>query len=395
MDPRELGKKLLDSAGDKVDDVLRSPGTAQRIADAEDWLNRRRYSASMEDGSLRGVHIVVHRGYVAGGTARVHMRVIETPKLPDRGSSIPYWDVLNTNLRRHAVLAFPGVKVRVELGEAHGDGVTDRHGFAAVTFPVADLSAGWHEVGVRTVPDREGLHEFTDSGRVLQPSPRAPFLVISDIDDTVLRTGLDEGLTAVRRTLFRDAHTRRAVPGMSSLYRGLERGIADDEGDIGPPPPFFYLSTGSWAFYEMLVQFLQLRGYPRGPLLLTDWGPTEKYLRRSGVEHKKKSLRRLHSAYPDLPLVLIGDSGQNDADIYIDFARDHPGAVKWILIMKAGDGSQEKTDLLRRRIPHLREEGIPILVADDALVATRDAVELGLCDDVTVEEVETEMGALF
>ena len=143
------------------------------------------------------------------------------------------------------------------------------------------------------------------------PSPKAKFLVVSDLDDTVIRTGLDEGMVALRRTLFRDAHTRRAVPGMASLYRGLQRGVASKRGTT-PEPAFFYLSTGSWAFYEMLTQFLQLRGYPRGPLFLTDWGPSDRYITRSGEEHKKLALARLREAYPDTRLVLIGDSGQKD-----------------------------------------------------------------------------------
>jgi phosphatidate phosphatase APP1 len=396
VDPRRLAKHLVDTAADKVDETLRSPTTAQRISDLENWLIKRRYEARMEEGDLRGIHVLVHRGYVdAAGTARVHLRVVEAPRLPDSGSSWPYWDVLNANLRRHAMLPFPGVRVRAHLGGASGENVTDNHGYAALTLTAEGLAAGWHEVQVETVPDREGLHEFTDTGRVLLPSPRSPHLVISDIDDTVLRTGLNEGLTAVRRTLLGNAHSRRAVPGMSSLFRGIERGVPDADGDPGPPTPFFYLSTGSWAFYEMLVQFLQLRGYPRGPLFLTDWGPSEKYLRRSGVAHKRKTLRRLHAAYPQLPLVLVGDSGQNDFDIYVDFARDHPGAVKWILIVGAGAGAEEKTAMQRKRVPHLRDEGIPILLADNALVAARDAAALGLCDDITVEEVETELGAIF
>ena len=50
---------------------------------------------------------------------------------------------------------------------------------------------------------------------------------------------------------------------------------------------------------------------------------------------------------------------------------------------------------LRRKIPSLREEGIPILASENALEAAKDAMDMGLCDDVTLEEVETELGALF
>ena len=65
-------------------------------------------------------------------------------------------------------------------------------------------------------------------------------------------------MAAFRRTMFGDADSRKAVPGMSSLYRGLSRGVPDDSGETPGRPGVFYVSTGSWSFYEMLVQFLQL-----------------------------------------------------------------------------------------------------------------------------------------
>ena len=388
---------MKDAVSGKAGDILRSPVTAKRVSDAEDWWISKRYSARLEDGTLRGVQIVVHRGFVADGEVRVHLRVVEAPQLPkevDEQSS-NYLRILNTNLRRQVMLPFPGVPVRAQIGDAVGEAVTDRHGYASMKFQVEGLDAGWHEVTVQTLPEEEDLAQFSDSGRVLQPDLDAPFLVVSDIDDTVLRTGITEGFSAVRRSLLGNAHSRKAVSGMASLYRGLERGVVAEDGTQPARSPFFYLSTGPWFAYEPLVQFLQLRGYPRGPLLLTDWGPTDKYLRRSGVEHKKKALRRLQSAYPELPKVLIGDAGQNDPDIYVDFARENPDVIKWILIVKPGSGADEQMTALRNRVPELRDEGIPILVVDDALAAAQDAVDLGLCDEVTIEEVETELGAVF
>ena len=157
---------------------------------------------------------------------------------------------------------------------------------------------------------------------MFKPHPKAPFAVISDLDDTVIRSGLTEGMTAVRRTLLGDQHTRRAIPGVSSWYRGISR-----KGQVdGVEPGFFYVSTGSWSFYEMLVQFLQLRGFPRGPLFLTDWGPTDRYLHRSGSMHKKHTIGRLLHAYPHTPFVLVGDTGQGDFDAYTDAARHFPEA---------------------------------------------------------------------
>ena len=76
----------------------------------------------------------------------------------------------------------------------------------------------------------------------------------------------------VVRTVLREASERSAIPGMASLYRGLVRGIATRAGNRKPAPTFFYVSTGSWSFYPALQEFVQLRGFPVGPMFLTHWG---------------------------------------------------------------------------------------------------------------------------
>ena len=73
---------MKDAVSGKAGDILRSPVTAKRVSDAEDWWISKRYSARLEDGTLRGVQIVVHRGFVADGEVRVHLRVVEAPQLP-------------------------------------------------------------------------------------------------------------------------------------------------------------------------------------------------------------------------------------------------------------------------------------------------------------------------
>ncbi|MCH9814840.1 MAG: hypothetical protein K0U64_00125, partial [Actinomycetia bacterium] len=117
MGPRKISKQILNSASDKLSDAVRSPTTAKAVSGVEDRLTANRLEKRLEDGTLRGVKVVVHRGWVADGLARILVRVVEAPDLPS-ASKIPYWDVLNANLKRHAVLAFPGVPVSVELGDA-------------------------------------------------------------------------------------------------------------------------------------------------------------------------------------------------------------------------------------------------------------------------------------
>ena len=69
-------------------------------------------------------------------------------------------------------------------------------------------------------------------------------------------------------------------------------------------------------------------GFPPGPLLLTDWGPTDAGWFRSGAAHKLAALERLRHDHPNTSWVLVGDDEQRrDPQIYAAFAAAHPQAV--------------------------------------------------------------------
>jgi phosphatidate phosphatase APP1 len=375
----------------ELNSKLRSPETAAFVAGLESGLTRRRREKKMKSGAFRGVHVVVYRGFVADNVAKVRVRVMESPELPG-DSRIPYWEVAQSNLNRHAALAIVGAEVELRIGKHSTTEVTDSHGFAKFSLPVPGLRTGWHQAhAVLTTPLEDG-QSASGTGRVVKPSLKAPFLVISDIDDTILLTGLTEGVAMVARTVLREASERAAIPGMSSFYRGLARGVPSRNGNRKPVPTFFYVSTGSWSFYPTLQEFVQLRGFPVGPMFLTDWGPTERYLRRSGAEHKRTAIRRLLAAYPSMPFVLIGDSGQRDALTYEEMAREFPGRAELIIIRQVGDDDDERNAELRSHSAELRDEGIPLHLVPDASLAAELAHELGLCDDETLVEVHDEPG---
>jgi phosphatidate phosphatase APP1 len=369
---------------------LHGPEIAATITDIEAKLTQFRRDQRMQSGAFRGTYVTVYRGYVADDVAYVRVRVTEAPELPGE-SIVPYWAIIQTNLLRHAALDIVGADVELTIGRHSVSGVSDNHGFVEFELPVPGLSAGWHEVEATATVDGEWT---TGTGRVVKPSTKAPFLVISDIDDTILVTGLTEGVAMVTRTLMRDANQRTATKGMSSLYRGLCRGVSSRSGGRKPEPTFFYVSTGSWAFYHPLQQFIQLRAFPQGPMFLTDWGPTEHKIRRSGAEHKLSTIRRLLKAYPDKQFVLIGDSGQRDPLTYEEIAREFPERIQLIIIRQVGRDDETRNRRVRDRAAELRGESIPFHLASDAIQAAELANALGLCDAETIDEVRTEIGPL-
>ncbi len=361
-------------------------------ADMEELATQTLKGAKRVSGRLRPMTIQPYRGFVADGVASVRARVREEQRFEHPDDALRIDATLAANLLRWVVLDMPGVSVEISVGGAEVTAVSNADGFVIAKVPVGHLAPGWHTVAFRAT-DADG-REVTATGRVVVPDPASRIAVISDIDDTILRTGMTEGLKAVQRTLLRDVHGRKPVPGMPSLYRGLARGTGGR-----PESMFFYVSSTPWNLYDMLVQFLALRGFPRGPLFLTDWRPGAK---QQGVEdedlqyrgHKRARIRRLLDAYPELTFVLIGDSGEHDQAIYAEFLQSDPDRIAAVLIRDVQPVSAAERLLgTDRRGPTSAEDG-SVLCADPLQMA-QVALAAGLVDDLTVEEVKIELGARF
>lgn len=359
-----------------------------------DWL---RFGADMEDlatqtlrtgkrvtGLLRPTVIQPYRGFVADGVAHVRARVMEQPVFDAEPGGLRVDATLAANLLRWVVLDIAGCEVTVTVA---GNSVTvnsNENGFVIAKVPVDDMKPGWHEVRFSAVDEGQ---EVTAVGRVVLPDPASRVGYITDIDDTILSTGMTEGLKALQRTLLRDAQGRKPVPGTPSLYRGLARGADGNR----PESTFFYVSSGPWNLYDMLIQFLGVRGFPRGPLFMTDWRPgfpTNDDEGKVESHHKQDRIRRILDAYPDLTFVLIGDSGERDREIYRQFLESDPDRIQVALIR----------DVYAKRDDAPEDDGSgpshpKLITVRDSIEMAEIVQEMGLIDELTVEEVKTEIDA--
>ncbi len=89
-----------------------------------------------------------------------------------------------------------------------------------------------------------------------------------------------------------------------------------------------YLSNSPTGLTDFLRAVLAARGLSAGPLLLR---PLDIGALRSPQAHKRAAREALAR---DLPgqFLLIGDTGENDPEIYAAFARAHPGRVAGIAL---------------------------------------------------------------
>jgi len=321
---------------------------AARIDDAihdfrEKWARRRGHIPT----------VIPYAGYGSTTRIRVLGRVLLT-KQPKPGSRSAR-TLLKREERVRGWRSFTSapvgdVDVTIEVEGIVRTVQADRGGVVDVSVDV-ELEPGWHTITMET-PGSESVE-----APVYIVPPDTDFGVVCDIDDTVMVTALPRPFLAFWNTFVLDVHARTPTPGMAVF---LERLTADH-----PGAPVIYLSTGAWNVAPTLTRFLSRNLYPRGPLLLTDWGPTHDRFFRNGREHKEKNLRRLAEEFPGIRWVLIGDDGQHDEEIYGEFALDVPGHVRAIAIRQLSTseavlaGGRSKTD------QPAAEDAVPWIYAPD------------------------------
>ncbi|HLL08481.1 MAG TPA: phosphatase domain-containing protein [Nocardioidaceae bacterium] len=322
--------------------------------------------------------------YVGHGTAtRAHVRarvVLRRVKPAVRHGRA---GAVLSALARYLSVDVPGHEVLVEVGGTSARAVSGREGYVDAALRMPGLAPGWHPLLLRLTD----VSAPPAPGRLLVVDPSARLGVVSDLDDTVIHTGLTRAFEALRTTLLLSATERVPIPGVAQLYRAL---VAGDAGRA----PVFYVSTGAWNLHAMLDSFLARHGFPAGPLILTDWGPGGTWLFRERSEAVKvRILTGLLSEHPQLRWVLVGDSGQHDPQAYAAVARTHPGRIHAVYIRDVPPHSPRRTARVRELASELHHLGVPMLLVSDAMAAAVHARGLGLIDERHLELVRAASSA--
>lgn len=292
--------------------------------------NRPFLGARLEEFAYRRINVVLRRlgwvetvipfsGYGSSHSLRILGRVVLRPAHARTHLGRAAEEFLTQRGWRNFLAApIPYSEVSVHLGYSRVALHTDRAGYIDVRVGNDFLGPGWGTVRIGT-SDSDPV-----PAAVLVVDDTEEFGLISDIDDTVLSTLLPRSFIAAWNSFVLTEQAREAVPGMADMYRRL---LADH-----PGAPIVYVSTGAWNTVPFLHRFLRRHGYPDGPMLLTDWGPTNTGWFRNGPDHKRRALQDLARDFPSIRWVLIGDDGQHDPLLYAEFAEQQPDRVRAIAI---------------------------------------------------------------
>jgi phosphatidate phosphatase APP1 len=366
---------------------------AHFVEDVEEGFDRMKYGLGERLGGKGPIRIRPYRGYGTQEEIYLKGRVLEGEELPPASENDNLWDNLVNTFKRFESDEVPHARVRARFAGDEAEVAADEEGyFEVILHPKEPLPSGklWGTVGLDLLePLRPGNPPVSAVGEVFIPPPQAQFGVISDIDDTVLQTDATQMLKMARTVFLGNARTRLPFKGAAAFYRALFQGTAPEVFN-----PLFYVSSSPWNLYGLLSEFFQLQDIPFGPVLfLRDWGISEDELLPIGHRsHKLQVIRRVLDHYQDLPFILIGDSGQEDPEIYAEVVSLYPERIKAIYIRNVSKGLK-RPKAIEELAKTVTKAGSTLILAEDTLPMAQHAAEQGWISPQMLAFIEADKRA--
>ena len=286
--------------------------------------------------------IIPYRGYGNKYYSHIKGHVLENKLIYESKESDKKRKNIIGMLGRYMNSEIPGVRVKGTFEGKEIIAETDEKGYFEMDFhfdqPIEET--GWKQIHFEVMDEIvEDQEEITAKGEIYIQEESSRYGIITDVDDTILISHATSMLKKVWLILTKNSKTRLPFTGVSEFYKELHIGTKGDFTN-----PVFYVSSSEWNLYDFLEDFCETRDLPKGVFLLQELKTSLWKLIKSGGGthmHKEEKIRRVLETY-DLPFILIGDSGQRDAEIYSNIARAFPGRIKSIYIRDVRKSRKEE-----------------------------------------------------
>lgn len=333
------------------------------------------------------IQILPYTGYGNQQWIKVSGRALEDKSINQHQDEESLWQNLANAYQRFESDEIPNLKLNLHFQGQSLELVTDKEGYFQASLPVSDLATGglWYDYQVE-VPTQEGLNVSvnTVTGKVQIPCPQCDFGIISDIDDTIMVTNATSTLSMMRLTFLRSPASRLPFAGVNTFYQALTQ-----SGTV--PRPIFYVSSSPWNLYDFLEEFMELNHIPLGPLFLRDFGLHT--LKASHHDHKSTYIHQIMNAYPQLPFILIGDSGQHDPEVYSEIVTQRPQQIKAIYIRDVSAAEARDSEVLGLA-EKTREHQIDLCLVANTLEAAIHAAAQGYITSETLEQIKNNLNQI-
>lgn len=356
------------------------------VNDLESAIDRVSFVIKKRFDLLEPISILPFLGF--GNSSHVHLagRVLEEEGISHPEEDDPFWTNLKNIWKRYETDEIPNVRIKATFQGQEKIITTDTEGYFNVTFDFKDPLPEdqlWHTIGLELLDNLvKDQPKVKAQAEIMVPPADAQFGVISDVDDTILVSHSTEMVKKAQLTFFNNARTRLPFKGVSAFYQALQKGK-----DGKKHNPIFYVSSSAWNLYDLLIHFCEVHDIPKGPVLLRDLGvTTDKFIKIGHIGHKMEKIEQVFNAYPDLPFILIGDSGQKDPEIYEKVVQNYSQKIVAIYIRDVSkDGRDQEVHNIASR---LKEKGVEMILCEDTEVAARHAYEKGFIAEGTLKKIK-------
>ena len=321
------------------------------------------------------LQIVTYRSYGTVNRLYIKGRVLKEKAIPKSSRVDSIWKNLVSMYKRFESDEVPQARLRVNFQNKFYEVTSDDEGYFRVnhlTETSLTREDMWYEADVELIDAPTSFSPgLKNTAHILIPPIDSEYGIISDIDDTIVKTTATDLLAMAKNTFFHNAHTRLPFAGVSEFYKSLQLGRNGKRNN-----PFFYVSSSPWNLYDLLVDFLDLNDIPEGPLLLRDLGLDSNKESADHMGHKFKEIKNILLAYPHLNFVLIGDSGQEDPKIYREVVKKFPGRILAIYIRDVQLADREKIAIEISK--GLVDDKVEMIIVDNTIEAAEHAARIGL-----------------
>ncbi|GIW22379.1 MAG: hypothetical protein KatS3mg068_1386 [Candidatus Sericytochromatia bacterium] len=286
-------------------------------------------------------------------------------------------DSLLTNIIRNIKYFTPdaieNTDVIVSVGNFSQIARTDSKGYFKAYFTGVNLPLG---INIITAKLNNNKYQFDipKEELLLDNSNSDEIGIISDVDDTIKITGVDNKLKMIKHIFSGNFKTDKAIPGVATLYKGILNDYKGNGADT------VHYVTGSPAhLYDRIQDFIKLNGFPQGSIDLKKLGSKVDPTPSTTLEYKLSRIRPILKAFPNKKFVMFGDTTQQDTEVYVKLKKEFPNNVLAIYI-----NNVTKQDPNNPRFKEVK-------LTNSSVDAAKDLFEKGIISQETLNKVIAEV----
>jgi hypothetical protein len=193
----------------------------------------------------------------------------------------------------------------------------------------------------------------TATASIKIPLSQGTIRVISDIDDTVKKSGILSGARAVFHNVFVKELGDIIIPGMGEWYtemwnRGVRFHYVVSFVDLAETGLIFcYQSNGPFELLPVLSEFFTISSLPPGSIKLKSYAGRSLFdgLLSAPADRKRAGVAEILNNFCDSQFILIGDSGEQDLELYATVAAERPEQILAIFIRDVNQYDEGVTGL--------------------------------------------------